>query len=326
MQSLAAHLDDVMAQAEIAANAERDLGAETPTAPSMRQEAPAAPAEEEAESEEPAPGEEPQEGDDGEGDTEGEEEEAGEPTPAPAQAQTEPPKLGRRAAVREAERLSSELERSKKEAAELKAAAERFRGEVSALRASDQTIRNHLQKESGYVREPNGRYRYENLSEKVLKGSASPEEQEEVARMTSWHEFAAPIFRAAEEMVLGSFKADWTTVKDLEGIGDDGLSKLNTVPSTVDAVREVHARAYAAGQAKAKAESQARIARLQAEVKSLRTGVVARAPQPAAANGAAVPAKGGFLQRAIGPDGLSNPDFDREVAAGKWLGVDLAQT
>src|SRR4051812_43961247 len=42
MQSLAAHLDDVMAQAEIAANAERDLGAETPTAPSTRQEAPVA--------------------------------------------------------------------------------------------------------------------------------------------------------------------------------------------------------------------------------------------------------------------------------------------
>jgi hypothetical protein len=324
MQSLAAHLDDVMAQAEIAANAERDLGAETPTAPSTRQEAPAAPAEEEeSDTEEPKPGEQPQEGDDGEGDAEDEEDEAEEPTPAPAPVQqAEQPKYSRR----DAARFAAELESAKKDLTEVRAAAERFRGEVSALRASDQTIRNHLQKESGYVREPNGRYRYENLSEKVLKGSASPEEQEEVARMTSWHEFAAPIFRAAEEMVLGSFKADWTTVKDLEGIGDDGLSKLNAVPSTVDAVREVHARAYAAGQAKAKAESQARIARLQAEVKSLRTGVVARAPQPAAANGAAVPAKGGFLQKAIGPDGLSNPDFDREVAAGKWLGVDLAQT
>ena len=40
----------------------------------------------------------------------------------------------------------------------------------------------------------------------------------------------------------------------------------------------------------------------------------------------AVPSKGGFLQRAIGADGLPNPDFDREVNAGKWLGVDLSQT
>src|SRR4051812_8748878 len=88
MQSLAAHLDDVMAQAEIAANAERDLGAETPTAPSTRQEAPAAPAEEEeSDTEEPKPGEQPQEGDDGEGDAEDEEDEAETPTPTPAPAQ-----------------------------------------------------------------------------------------------------------------------------------------------------------------------------------------------------------------------------------------------
>src|SRR5207237_1595202 len=63
------------------------------------------------------------------------------------------------------------------------------------------------QKQSGYVKEANGRFRFENLSERVLKGQASAEEAEEVAQMTSWHEFAGPIFKAAEDQVSATFGA-----------------------------------------------------------------------------------------------------------------------
>src|SRR6266516_1921175 len=318
MQSLVAHLDDVMAQAEIAANAERDLGAEIPTASSTRQEA--TPAEPEEESEESVPGEEPQEDAEDEGVAEDEEEEAEEPTPAPAQA--EQPKYSRR----DAARFAADLESSKRDLEQVQKQLKSHQGELAAVRAADQRILRHLHEQSGYTVDGNGRFKYENLSAKVLEGTATPEEQEQVAQMTQWHRFAGPIFRAAEDQVLGAFKADWNSIKDLEGVGDDGFKKLNAVPSTVQAAREVHAMAYAAGQAKAKAESQATIARLNAEVKSLKTSQVARAPQPAVANGVAVPSKGGFLQRAIGSDGLPNPDFDREVNAGKWLGVDLSQT
>jgi hypothetical protein len=324
-QALAAHLDDVMAQAEIAANAERDLGEEAGT-PSAQVEAPEASeddAEDEDEAEddeqsEPASEEaldESAESADEEGDDEAEA-----PTPPPRTAPTsERPRLSRRGADREIERLSTELNQTRQQ-------LQAYGGEVATVRSGDQRILNHLYQQSGYVREQNGRLRYENLSEKVLRGTASVDEADEVAQMTSWQEFARPIYRAAEEHLMSGLAADWSKLRDLDGVGDDGLKRLNAHTSVVAAVRDVHSLAYAAGAAKERKTLEAKIARLQAENKGLKTGNLARSPQPATANGAAVSTRAGFLARAIDPStGTTTDDMDREVAAGKWLGADLAK-
>lgn len=322
MQSLASQLDDVMAQAEIAANAERDLEAEqgTPTATSEREESEEGDEEEEGSgrSEGSSPAEQAQEESEDEeesADGEGEEEQ-------PSATPPEQPKYSRR----DAARFATELESTRRERDETRAQLESHRGELAAIKDSDQRIRAHLQKQSGYVREDNGRFRYENLSEKVLKGTATPEEAEEVQQMTAWHEFAGPIFRAAEEQVLGSFAARWNALGELDGIGQDGLKKLNEVKDVTEGAKLVHQLAFAAGETKAKQQYEAKIARLTAENKSLKTKRVAGAPQPASSNGAAVPAKTNVISRMIDPKtGLPNPEFDREVGAGKWLGADLAQ-
>jgi hypothetical protein len=59
------------------------------------------------------------------------------------------------------------------------------------------------------VREANGRFRYENLSDKVLRGTASADEADEVAQMTSWQEFAGPIYHAAVQQVSTGVGAAW---------------------------------------------------------------------------------------------------------------------
>jgi hypothetical protein len=322
VQTMMAHLDDVMAQAEIAANAERDEEAQTtPSAQPARQEAqpPASDDEDDEDDEDSVPAEEAPDEDESD-ESEPEEEEAPAPQPVP-QPQAEQPKYSRR----DAARFASELEQSKRDLQQVQQLLRAHQGELGRVRDTDQLIRRHLQQQSGYTVEQNGRFRYENLSEKLLKGQATQEEADEVAQMSQWHEFAAPIFRAAEEVVLGAFRADWGSLKDLEGIGPEGQQKLNRAPNTVQAAREIHALAYAAGQQKAKSEAQQTIAKLRAENKSLKTSQVARGAQPAVPNGQVTPAtSGSLLQRMIDPTtGLPSPDFDREVAAGRWLGVDL---
>jgi hypothetical protein len=320
MQSMMASLDAQMAEAEIAANAERDQEAAdaTPTAQSPRQEAQPPEADDEVseEEEDSVPVEEtPDEDEPAEEDADEDEDE--EPHPVPV---AEQPKYSRR----DAARFAADLEARTKELEETRRQLASHQGEVGRYRETDNTIRRHLQQQSGYVTEANGRFRYENLSEKVLKGTATIEEQEEVTQMTQWHEFAAPIFRAAEDLVLGNFKADWDKLKELEGVGAEGQQKLDRAPTTAQAARELHAMAFAAGESKAKQKADATIAKLRAENKSLKTQQVARAPQPATPNGAAVPSNGSLMQRMLDPTtGLPNPEFDREVAQGKWLGVDL---
>ena len=211
-----------------------------------------------------------------------------------------------RAATQPASRPNSSRPRgnSTRRPAQLRA----HQGEIGRYRETDNLIKRHLQQQSGYVVEQNGRYRYENLSAKVLDGSASTDEAEEVAQMTQWHKFAAPIYRAAEDVVLGSFKADWNSLKDLEGIGDNGLQRLNKAQSVVQAAREVHNLSLAAGEAKAKAKYEAQIAKLRAENKSLKTQTASRGPQPAIPNGTAVPANGSLMRSHARPQ-------DRSAAA-----------
>jgi hypothetical protein len=320
MQALAARLDGVMAEAEIAANAQRDVEAEAlnPLASSARQET----RDEEDQEEESAEDEGTTPADEALEEAEAEADEAEEASEEPAEPpSTDQPKYSRR----DAARFAQELQAAKAELAAAKQLLDGHRGQLAAVQSSDERILTHLQTQSGYVREQNGRFRYENLSEKVLKGQATAEESEEVAQMTAWHEFAAPIFRAAEEQLSRAFIANWSTLRDLDGVGDDGLKKLNAATDVASSARAMHAMAFAAGETRAKKAADQTIAKLRAEVKSLRTGRVAHSPQPASSNGAAVPANKGILARMIDPStGLPNPEFDREVAAGKWLGVDLS--
>jgi hypothetical protein len=299
-----------MAQAEIAANAQRDEEAGVPPEPTVRQEA-----------QQPEPEPAGDEDEDTDEDEESEEEPAS-PAPAAPEAEAapaEPVKYSRR----DAARFASELEVSKREAAEAKTIADRAQTELNAARAADQHILNQLAEVSGYVKESNGQTRYANLDYKSKRGTATDEERRELAEMTQWHELAGPIYRAAEVQVTRAFSVDWQALKDLEGVGDKGLQKLASAPNGVAGAREMHALAYAAGQTAAKTQYEAQIARLKAENKSLKNGTVTRAPQPAVANGAAVPAGGGWRDRAFNADGSLNEDFDREVRAGKWLGVNL---
>ena len=322
-QSMMAQLDDVMAQAEVAANAERDQEAAelTPTARPARQEAQQDPEDEDdSEDDDAVPAEEAPDADEDESEAEEEAPKSPRPAPTPPVPAAEGPKYSRR----DAARFATELEQTKGQLNQTAAQLRAHQGEIGRYRETDSLIKRHLQQQSGYVVEGNGRYRYENLSAKVLDGSASAEEADEVAQMTQWHKFASPIYRAAEDVVLGAFKADWDSLRDLEGIGNDGLQRLNKAQTVVQAAREVHNLSLAAGEAKAKAKYEARIAKLQAENKSLKTQTASRGPQPAIPNGSAVPANGSLIERMLDPKtGLPRPEFEREVAAGKWVGVEL---
>lgn len=328
MQALAASLDDQMAQAEIAANSQRDQELEeagNPPAQPQRQEA-------QPSGDDGAEDEEEDEGDESE-----ESATAAAASPAaPAApeaasaaapttttpAADEQPKYSRR----DAARFAQERDTAQREAAEMRRIADTAAAELNTARAADREILTALAEVSGYTLESNGRFRYDNLKDKALQGTATEAERTEVAEMTQWAKLAGPIYRQAEIQVTKAFSVDWNALKDLEGVGDAGLQKLATAPNGVAGAREMHALAYQAGAAKARAEAQSEIARLKAQLKSTKISSVARAPQPAVANGAAVPAGGGFRDRAFNADGTINEDFDREVRAGKWLNVDLSSS
>lgn len=307
MQSLAASLDDVMDQAAIAANAQRDEEAGTPPATTTRQEADTA--EEEVEDEE-------------EDTTEADPAASAAPEAEATAAGTEPPKYSRR----DAAKFAAELEQHKKDLAEAQQIVARANGELSAYRAADQHIVTQLAEVSGYTREANGRFKIQNLEDRVVKNVATEAERVELAEMKQWAELAGPIYREAERQITRAFSVDWGALKDLEGVGDDGLTKLNQAPNGVVGARTMHALAYAAGKKAAETAAKAEIARLRAETKSTRTKLVANAPQPAVAAGAAAPSGNGWKGRAFNADGTINEDFDREVRAGKWLGVDLTSS
>jgi hypothetical protein len=312
--ALAAQLDDVMDQAAIAANAQRDEEAGTPPPQTARQEATAA--------DDASTDEDDDEADEDDSDAEAAPaDQAQEVTPPDPTTPSEPPKYSRR----DAARFAAELEQRTKDLADAQAIVARAQGELNAHRAADQHVLTQLAEISGYTVEANGRFKVDNLRAKNDRGLATDAERQEIAEMLQWAELAGPIYRAAEVQVTKAFSTDWNALKDLEGIGDAGLAKLSQAPNGVAGAREMHALAYQAGRKAAKAESDAVVARLRAENKSLKTRAVASAPQPAVLNGHAVPSGGGsFRDRAFKPDGSLNEDFDREVRAGKWLGVDLA--
>jgi hypothetical protein len=299
-----------MAQAEIAANAQRDEEAGTP--PPQR-----------------SPRQEPGPDDDDELEDEEGDDAAASPEATPADeapeaedaaATPEQPKYSRR----DAAKFAAELAQHKKDLAEAQQIVQRAQAEVAAHRAADQHIVTQLAEVSGYTREQNGRFRIDNLKDRAVKNLATAEERQELSEMAQWAELAGPIYREAERQVTRAFSVDWNALKTLEGVGDNGFAKLHQAANGVEGARIMHALAYAAGRKAAQAEAKAEIARAKAEAKSSKLRVLSGAPQPAVANGQAVPSGAGWRDRAFKPDGTLNDDFDREVRAGKWLGVDLS--
>jgi len=115
----------------------------------------------------------------------------------------------------------------------------RTRAELEALKASHQRVLAHLTQQSGYVREANGQFRYENLKAKVLHGTATPEEADEVHQMTEWHMFAGPIYAAAEREISSAFSTGFrrsieSTIKS-EKLDSTAAERLWRAP---DPIRE----------------------------------------------------------------------------------------
>lgn len=299
-----------MEHAAIAANAQRDIEAETP---------PGAPGWQEVEPDE----------DDDESDEDDEVEEepaAPEPEPAPAEQEAQPaedatPRVGRRVALR------ASLEQTSRERDEARQIVARAQAELNTIKAADRHILTQLGDVSGYTRNPQtGRFVYEELAEKVLNGQASADEQQTAVEMRQWHELAGPIYREAEQQVQRQYAANWNGLEQLEGIGPENMQQLNSAPDAIAAARALHSMAYQAGQAKARDAQAQHIARLEGELKSLKRDRLSRSPQPATGNGAAVPSGGGWLDQAFDDKGQLREDFERQVAAGQWLGRDLSSS
>ncbi len=300
-----------MEHAAIAANAQRDLEAETP---------PGAPDWQEVETDD-----EGQEDDD-ELEEQGEQP-AEQPEPAPAavapEAQTtEPPKFSRR----DAARFAADLEVRTRERDEARTIMQTAQRELEQVNASQRHILTQLGKVSGYERDSSGKFVYEQLAERVLNGTATAEERQTAVEMRQWHELAGPIYREAEKQVQRQYGVNWQGLGELEGIGTEHMAQLNTAPDAISAIRAVHAMALAAGEARASAQAQQTIARLQAENKSLKRNQLVRSPQPAGPNGPAVPSGRGWQDLAFDSSGQIKPEFEREVAQGKWLGRDLSSS
>lgn len=300
-------LDEAIEHGTIAANAQRDIEAET---------APGAPGWDEV----------VEDDEDADEDDDASQEIAPEPA-APAEQEAElaepvaPDRAGRRLKLR-AE--NEQLARERDEARSIVANAQR---ELEQVRQKDRHVLTQLGDISGYARNPQtGRFIYEELAEKVLDGRATPDEQQTAMEMRQWHELAGPIYREAETQVQRQYQGRWDQIGSLDGISPERMAQLNTAPDAIAAVRAMHAMALEAGRAQAAEQARQKIAKLEAENKSLRRTSLANSPQPATANGAAIPSGGGWRDRAFDANGVLTDEFEKEIRAGKWLGSDLSSS
>ena len=308
-----AALDEAIEHGTIAANAQRDLEAETP---------PGAPGWDEVEDdEEEDSDEEPEEEEVAPSTTEPAAPSAPEGQPETTEAAA--PKYSRR----DAARFAAEAEQRSRELHEARAIVANAQRELDGMRQKDRHILSQLGEVSGYTRDQaTGRFVYEVLAEKVLDGRATPDEAQTALEMRQWHELAGPIYREAEQQVQRQYRANWDSIGELEGIGSERMAQLNTAPDAIAAVRAMHAMALEAGKAQATEAARQRIAKLEAENKSLKRSQLAHAPQPATTNGAPVPSGQGWRDRAFDANGVLTDEFEKEIRAGKWLGTDLTSS
>lgn len=294
-----------MEHSAIAANAQRDLEAENPSGTPDWQEVAEDEDDDELEDDEATP-----------------EQPAATSEPAAPTAPETPgePAAQPRYSRRDAARFAAERDTARAIQAQAQA-------ELNTIRASDRHILTQLGEVSGYKRNPQtGRFVYEELAEKVLNGQASAEEQQTAVEMRQWAELAGPIYREAETQVQRQYAANWSALGDLEGIGPEGMQQLNSAPDAIAAGNAIYNMALKAGEARARNAQAQHIARLEGELKSLKRDRLVRSPQPATGNGAAVPSGGGWMDQAFDDKGQIRPEFEREVAAGRWLGRDLASS
>jgi hypothetical protein len=296
-----AHLDQVMEEAALAANAQRDLEAtNTPiTAPAEPAPAPADEVELPDDEPEPtaaSPGEQPQE------------EEREEPTS---------PQPDKRYSRRDAARLDQQLQETTRELNEL-------RGRVSNVEASDQRVLGRLADLTGADSNIPEQSTYHRLSQKVLNGTASDDERRKVAEMTEWRSIAGPVYRVASKEVWDSFAKDYSDLKKLDGVTEPVYQELLQAPNPAAMLRRVFELGRDAGRRQTALESK----RLEAANTSLRTRTAAERPQPVPATNGNAPKPqrlaDQMFRRVDGRLEL-DPEFEKRAERGEFLGVDLTR-
>jgi hypothetical protein len=291
-----ARLNETMREAEIAANAQRDL------------EANGIPTDEPAEDEPPAEqGDEAPLPDD-------QELEGADTTPADkAQEQPRPPEPKpegeqKRYSRRDAARLDAELADTTRRLNELSTRAQQYE-------QTDRTIISRLADLTG----ADGRY--EQLAQKVLDGSASTEEQQHVQQMHQWRQVAGPVYREAQREVWDAFSKDFSSLKELEGVSDPVYQELLKLPNPAQMLRKVYDLGVSAGEKRKASET----TRLSAAVTDLRTKRATEKAQPVPATNGAPTNNGRLIDRMFKADGTLDPEYEKRAERGEFLGVDLTR-
>jgi hypothetical protein len=99
-----------------------------------------------------------------------------------------------------------------------------------------------------------------------------------ILQMYGGNRQAQALMQTTRQQILAEMARDFATVRELDGVGDDGYQVLHTAPSAADLAK----RAFELGK---KAEAD-RIARLEAELQGLRGRLVGSRATPERANGA----------------------------------------
>jgi len=289
-----ARLNDTMREAELAANAQRDQEAGTPMDEPTQEEPPIEQGDEAELPDEIEPDAEP-----------GPADQAQEQEPPP---QTEPKRYSRR----DAARLDAELSETTR----------RLNEHTSRIQQYEQTDRAII----GRLAELTGADgSYERLSTRVLDGSATPDERNQVQQMTEWRKVAGPVYRVAQQEVWDAFGKDMTSLKQLEGVTEPVYQELLKAPNPATMLKRVFELGIATGEKRKASEA----TRLNAAVTDLRTKSTASKPQPVPASAGAPTNNGRTIDRVMSEAFTRdengqlrvNPSFRPE----KFTGVDLAR-
>ena len=290
-----ARLDDIMRTAETAANAQRDSEAQaidTPVAePATSQVADdeADLPEDESQTPETSPREERQE-------------EPGDRAPQAPQSDQ------KRYSRKDAARLDNELQETTRRLNETSSRIQHYQ-------QTDRAIISQLAQLTG----SDGSY--DRLSQRVLEGTASTEERNQVQQMTEWRKIAGPVYRVAQQEVWNAFSSDFSELRKLEGVTDSVYEDLKAAPNPAVMLRRVFDLGVAAGEKRRQSET----TRLNAAVTDLRTKRAAEKPAPVPATAGAPTHNGRLIDRMFKADGSLDPEMERRAERGEFLGVDLTR-
>lgn len=213
-----------------------------------------------------------------------------EKTPKP-DAKNETPKPSRR----EAGRLAEQLVQAEAKQRELQS-------QLDARQASDRQVLQALSSLVGTDAD------LQALTQRGLAGDKNAADK--ARQMTAWRQAIAPIHEQARNEILHAIAADFSKLRDMEGLDADGHQAITKATSTTDAIRVAHRL----GRESAAKEAQAKIAELEQTVKQLRTKDVATRQQPVGGGGKASGSGPTILSQLLGPDGLPT---EEALAAGR---------